>query len=182
MKRGQRDSRQRESDKNRLQEGALLRSIHFDDFQKCLFSAASEALHSVWLTNNSCTFPMTTEQGSHGVNSSTHNPLVGMSVRGPVGTVAVFFNAGPPRWHGNWAPFWVRAHTVQRDYTWELKGEEDSLSLSLSLFLVWVCVMDKTNHASYMSSASNVCLVLLGGRKSSRRLKKRMRRGKQNKV
>lgn len=47
-------------------ERAPLYSIHFDDFNSRVFSAASKALDSVYFANNSHTFPMTTEQGAVG--------------------------------------------------------------------------------------------------------------------
>lgn len=54
---------------------------------------------------------------------------------------------------GNAASFWVRAHTVQRDYTWELRRDEDSLFPPLS---PCVAVADKNK-----SHEQNVRLAVL---------------------
>lgn len=61
---------------------------------------------------------------------------------------------------GNAASFWVRAHTVQRDYTWELRRDEDSLFPPRALH---VAVEDKTNHTTKTSVWLD-CLPLSPGR------------------
>lgn len=66
-------TKERDGDKTGVRERKRkqLYSIHFDDFNSggffpFFFSAASKALDSVYLANNSHTFPMTTEQGAVG--------------------------------------------------------------------------------------------------------------------
>lgn len=62
-------TRERDGNKTGVRERKRkqLYSIHFDDFNSgVFFPSSSKALDSVYLANNSHTFPMTTEQGAVG--------------------------------------------------------------------------------------------------------------------
>lgn len=129
-----------------------------------LSSPASKALHSVYLTNNSHTFPMTTGQGSRGgelIYPQSPSPsLVEIECARACGDSGCVFNASPRGGMGM-QPVSGSGHIQYRGITPGSSEEMRTHSLPLPHPRLRVCVMDKTNRTS-----KTACLAAVFARRS----------------